>query len=177
MSSLYRRINSVIAIAAAASLAGKEGYFYKLDEDNKAVAIEAATDKPQGLILSVRADGMEISAAPCGGNHGTVPIKLGGNVDDLTKDLTLKADGSVEADDGAGARVIVARPLEPGAAEEFIECILLSPRSIGNAVALTSTNGTMAAAVDDAAIKAEGEKIGDDVRALYAALQAAGVLA
>jgi hypothetical protein len=33
---------------------------------------------------------------------------------------------------------------------------------------LTSTNGTMAAAVDDAATKVEGEKIGDDVRALHA---------
>lgn len=33
--------------------------------------------------------------------------------------------------------------------------------------ALTSTNGTMAAAADDAATKAEGEKIGDDVRALH----------
>lgn len=35
---------------------------------------------------------------------------------------------------------------------------------------LTSTNGTMAAAADDAATKAEGEKIGDDVRALHASL-------
>lgn len=49
--------------------------------------------------------------------------------------------------------------------------------------ALTSTNGTMAAAADDAATKAEGEKIGDDVRAVHAtvtdlitALQAAGIL-
>jgi hypothetical protein len=35
---------------------------------------------------------------------------------------------------------------------------------------LTSTNGTMAAAADDAATKAEGEKIGDDVRALHSSL-------
>lgn len=35
---------------------------------------------------------------------------------------------------------------------------------------LTSTNGTMAAAADDAATKAEGEKIGDDVRALHDSL-------
>lgn len=32
---------------------------------------------------------------------------------------------------------------------------------------LTSTNGTMAGALDDAATKAEGEKIGDDVRSLH----------
>ncbi|HEY4247816.1 MAG TPA: hypothetical protein VGM64_13255 [Lacunisphaera sp.] len=41
------------------------------------------------------------------------------------------------------------------------------PRTL---VALTSTDGVMAAAVDDAATKAEGEKIGDDVRALHASL-------
>jgi len=44
-------------------------------------------------------------------------------------------------------------------------------------VTLTSTNGTMAGAADDAAIKAEGEKIGDDVRAIHAALVTAGIIA
>lgn len=44
-------------------------------------------------------------------------------------------------------------------------------------VTLTSTNGTMAAAADDAAVKVEGEKIGDDVRAIHAALVTAGILA
>jgi len=44
-------------------------------------------------------------------------------------------------------------------------------------VTLTSTNGTMAAAADDAAVKAEGEKIGDDVRAIHAALVALHLIA
>ena len=44
-------------------------------------------------------------------------------------------------------------------------------------VTLTSTNGTMAAAADDAAVKVEGEKIGDDVRAIHAALVTLGLLA
>jgi len=177
MSTLYRRKTALTSILAAASLAGKEGYFYKLDEDDKAVIVSSAADKPHGLIMAVTLDGMEITGAPFGGNHGTVPIKLGGNVTELSTDLTLKADGSVEADDGAGARVVLARPLELGTTGEFIECILLEPRQIGNAVALTSTNGTAGAAADITALKAEAEKIGDDVRALYAALQAAGVLA
>jgi len=43
-------------------------------------------------------------------------------------------------------------------------------------VTLTSTNGTMGAAADDAATKAEGEKIGDDVRALHAALVLHGLI-
>lgn len=44
-------------------------------------------------------------------------------------------------------------------------------------VTLTSTNGTAAAAADLAALKAEAEKIGDDVRAIHAALVTAGVVA
>jgi hypothetical protein len=178
MSPLYARSNALIFIAAAASLAGKEGYFYKLDGSNEAVLCAAATDVPHGLIMAVRQDGMEITAAPLGGNHSPVRVKLGAAVTDLRKDLTLRADATAEPDDGAGARVLVARPLELGDTDEMIEAVLVSARSVGNAVTLTSTNGTAAAASADlAALAAEAEKIGDDVRALYAALQAAGLLA
>jgi len=45
-----------------------------------------------------------------------------------------------------------------------------SATAITALAALTSTNGTMAAAADDAAVKVEGEKIGDDVRAVHATL-------
>lgn len=44
-------------------------------------------------------------------------------------------------------------------------------------VTLTSTNGTAGAAADLTALKAEAEKIGDDTRAIYAALVTAGILA
>lgn len=47
----------------------------------------------------------------------------------------------------------------------------------GITVALGSTNGTLAAAADLAAVKAEGELLGDDVRAIHAALVTAGILA
>lgn len=43
-------------------------------------------------------------------------------------------------------------------------------------VTLTSTNGTAAGAADLAALKAEAEKIGDDVRAIHAALVNKGIL-
>ena len=55
------------------------------------------------------------------------------------------------------------------------EAILL-PTSSATAPTLGSTNGTAAAAADLAALKAEAELIGDDVRALHAALITAGVL-
>jgi len=44
------------------------------------------------------------------------------------------------------------------------------------AVVLTSTNGTAGSAADLTALKAETEKVGDDVRAIYAALVSNGVL-
>lgn len=176
MSTLYARVNSIIPIVAALTLAGKEGYFYKLNASNQAIAIAAVTDVPHGLILAVSDNGLEISAAPLGGNHGTCKVKLGTAVTDLRKDLTVKADGTAEPDDAAGARVIVARPLETGVADEMIECVLLRPRLIGAPLVLGSTNGTAGAAADLAALKAETELLGDDVRALVAALIANGTL-
>lgn len=177
-STLFARANAVIKLVATSTLAGKEGYFYKLDGSNQAVICSSAADVPHGLILAVSADGLEISAAPMGGNHGVVRVKLGAAVTDLRVDLTLRSDGSAESDDAAGARVIVARPLETGASTEMIEAVLLPPRKIGAAVTLTSTNGTAAAASADlAALAAEAEKIGDDVRAIHAALLTAGFLA
>jgi hypothetical protein len=173
---LFARESAVTLIAAAVSLAGKEFNFYKRDAQNKAVAIAAATDIPDGLILAASDDGLEISAAPFAGNHPPVKVKLGAAVTDLRKDLTLRADGTAEPDDQAGARVIVARPLETGLADEEIECVLFL-KPILNPVALASTNGTAAAAADLAALKAETENIGDDVRALYTALKANGSLA
>lgn len=176
MSTLYSRSNSIIAIVCAATMAGLDNYFYKLDATGKAVPIAAVSDVPHGLILAVSADGMEISAAPLGGNHGTCRVKLGANVTDLRKDLTVRADGSAEPDDGAGPRVIVARPLELGSTDEEIECVLVPARVFGATVALASTDGTAAAAADLAGLKAETEHIGDDVRAIYAALVTAGFL-
>ncbi|WP_397379696.1 hypothetical protein [Prosthecobacter sp.] len=67
--------------------------------------------------------------------------------------------GSVVKVDSDGVWVAVGAEnvIEPGAA-------------ITALAALTSTNGVMAAAADDAAVKVEGEKIGDDVRAVHATL-------
>jgi hypothetical protein len=145
MSTLFARAYAVIPIVAAASLVGKEGYFYKLDNAGKAVLCAATTDVPHGLILSVTTNGLEISAAPLGGNHGPVKVKLGANVTDLRQNLTLRADATAEQDDGTGPRVIVARPLELGSTGEEIECVLLAakiiPLSVDTLTALAFTAG------------------------------------
>lgn len=153
MSTLFSRANAVIPIIAAASLAGKEGYFYKLDSSNQAVIVAAATDIPHGLIGAVTGDGLEISALPLGGNHGPVKVKLGAEVTDLRLDLVVMSTGKAESDDGAGARVIVARPLETGEAGEMIDCVLLPARFIPAALAGTLT-GTVDGTINDVAAAA-----------------------
>lgn len=131
MSSLNVRGTTIVALFATASLAGKEGYFYKLDEDHQAVICSAVTDVPDGLIGAVSEDGLKISAIPMIGTQGTFRVKLGAAVTDLRKMLQLRADASAGPDAETGARTLVAVPLETGAADEMIECALLpTPRSI-----------------------------------------------
>lgn len=58
--------------------------------------------------------------------------------------------------------------------------VLVTPEINGRGpvtVTLTSTNNTAGAAADLTALKAEAEKIGDDVRAIHAALVTAGIIA
>lgn len=174
MSSLYARATAIVPIVAALTLAGKEGCFYKLNGSNQAVAIAAATDVPDGLIGALsKSDGLEISALKAGGNHGPVLAKLGAPVTDLRLDLTLRADGTLESDDGTGARVIVARPLQTGAADEKIEVVLLKPRVLGAAVAANAT----ADASDLATTEALANSLKASFNALLASLRTGGIAA
>lgn len=127
MGALNLRAEPIESIEAAANLTDKEGFFYKLDASNKAVLCSATTDVPRGVILQGAALGGFISGQLNGAGGGTVPVKLGTNVTDLRKNLTIKADGTAESDDAAGARVVVAIPLETGVADEKIECVLVNP--------------------------------------------------
>jgi hypothetical protein len=180
MSTRYLRAAAILAIAAAADLTGKEGFPYKLDAENKAVLCSAITDVPHGIILAVTPDGLEITAAVLGGNHGTVGVKLGAAVTDLRKMLTIRADGTAESDDAAGARVGFALPLEVGEAGEIIECVVFRPRVTVAALTLGNVNGAIAALTSSStttqaefnALRDACETLADDVRALVAALQA-----
>lgn len=58
--------------------------------------------------------------------------------------------------------------------DQVMVAVATGPLAVANA--LTSTDGTAAAAADLAALKAETEKIGDDLRGLHAALKAAGII-
>jgi hypothetical protein len=92
----------------------------------------------------------------------------------IANGATIKraANGKVD-DSGNGSEVGIALE-SAGADGDSVECLFTVTPPIS--VVLTSTNGTMAAAADDAAVKAEGEKQGDDIRAIHAALVAKGIL-
>lgn len=128
MSTLFSRGNAVIPVAVKSGddFTDLEGYFFKLSS-NEATAIGATTDVPYGVVLDGSRGDTEISALVGFGGPAPVKVKLGSTITDLSKDLTLKADGTVESDDGSGARVVVARPLELGAATELIDAVLVHP--------------------------------------------------
>jgi hypothetical protein len=89
--------------------------------------------------------------------------------------LYAKADGKVD-DAGDVLLPLVAKEAATADNDVIEGAPNVSAIVATTADALTSTDGTAAAAADLAALKAEAEKIGDDVRSLHAKLIAAGVL-
>lgn len=126
--------------------------------DNRTGAKGDLKISPRAGVVRVKSDG-NLTAA-----HLYTQVRV---VDDHTVGIPAGTD----ADRPAGLLV----GLDGGYA-----WILILPESARRGpitVTLTSTNGVMAAAADDAAVKVEGEKIGDDVRAIHAALVTAGIIA
>ena len=82
------------------------------------------------------------------------------------------ASGKVQDEPGsAGTYYRVGRALTAASADgDVIEVEAIAPVKLVVVAAFTSTDGTAAGAADLAALKAEAEKIGDDVRALGTAL-------
>lgn len=127
---MITRENAVLAFTPAADQSANEGYFVELSGGEVAVC-NAATDVPFGVILhGDDTNGKSSIAVSAGGFAGTVNVKITdtspGTIVAGTM-LCLKADGTVQADSGSGARVQVAQALEAGAAEELIEAVLIKP--------------------------------------------------
>ncbi|MDR2981997.1 MAG: hypothetical protein LBV12_07085 [Puniceicoccales bacterium] len=116
--------NAILPMQSSQDLSEKEGYFIKKD----GTLVTAATDVPHGLILDGEKSGFAAVAVP-GGFAGTAHVKLGptpGTVDVGTY-LVLNADGSANADTGAGARVRVAKATQAGTGDELIEAVIFDP--------------------------------------------------
>lgn len=138
------------------------------------VAISGAGDRPLGVTTN--------EAAAAADRVPVAPFALSG-----TKLLTASeaiavgdtiytaASGKVQNEPGAaGTYYRIGRALSAAAADgDLIEVESHAPIKVVVIAALTSTDGTAGAAADLAALKAEAEKIGDDVRALGAALATA----
>lgn len=113
-------------ITAASDQRDKSGYFVA----STGVIVSSATAAPDALILDGGNTGESTTVMPCaGGGSGIVTVKLNGTPGTVNKGtkLALVNDGTVKADPGTGARVIVAEARESGAADERINAVLISP--------------------------------------------------
>lgn len=113
-------------IVAASDQRTKEGFFV----NSSGVIVSSATAAPDALIIDGGNTGEPTTVMPCaGGGHGVPTVKLNGTPGTVNKGtkLALVNDGTVKADPGTGARVIVAEARESGAADERIKAVLISP--------------------------------------------------
>lgn len=142
-------------------------------DDQHAAAVAAASDEPIGCFTDEAAAAEDpLNVELFGVTNRTlvlvakVAITLGADVySDGTGKVTIKPTA-------AGTYWKVGKALTAsGADNDPIEVAVQKPRKLIVIAALTSTNGTAAAASASLAnLAAEAEKIGDDVRAIAAAL-------
>ncbi len=116
---------AILAMTPGADHSQKEGYFVKLSSGNPIVCT-AATDVPFGIIIEGENTSGQDSIGVLGGNLPIVHVKTSGNVSKGNY-LQLAADGSVVADVGSGARVIVGRAIEDGVSGELVQAIVFNP--------------------------------------------------
>lgn len=122
--------SGIIPLTPTADQTGSRGIFVEASSGSAAI-VNAATDLPLGVIV----DGALTTgkSAIAVGIGMVVPVKVTGTSPGtiaLGTYLTVKSDGTVQADAGSGNRVQVARALESGAANEIIAAVLLQPVSL-----------------------------------------------
>jgi hypothetical protein len=173
------RTSQIVPLVPTADHSAKEGYFVVLSGTSAALVSSATATAPYGVITDgAETTGFDAVALP--GFDGLVSVMVGSTPGTIVKGtkLQIKADGSVIADAGTGARILVAIAEEAGIADELTQARLIEPVVIGNAVTITSTNGeigglTISGAYSQAevtALRDKCEEASDDIRAIYAAL-------
>lgn len=179
---ITKRDGATTKFPVAASTKTLQGVFAALDGSNNLVN---ATDASARRVVGLHAEETDNSAGSAGDLSSSVVkgcflVKNSSSnaVTDahIGRACYIEDNETVASDDGTN--VVVAGIVEDVTSDGVWVWVGL-PYNNGVApvtVSLTSTNGTMAAAADDAATKAEGEKIGDDVRAIHAALVLHGLL-
>jgi hypothetical protein len=108
---------------------------------------------------------LELFSVPAGSMVKSLAIVLVTAFKDAS-DAAFNTNAVTIGDGASASRFLASTQLNENGTE------ILFAAGIGPAAALASTDGTFAGAADLAAAKAEGEKVGDDVRALFAQVQA-----
>ena len=120
---------AILALTPTTDQSDLEGYFVEASGANVAV-VNSAADIPLGVIVDGEPTTGKSTIALSGAYAGIVTVKATatapGTINRGTF-LTLKSDGTVQADAGSRARVQVARALESAAAGELFQAILLQP--------------------------------------------------
>jgi len=120
-------MDHLISATAGGTLTDKEGYFVK-QSSGTVIIVAAATDRPAGCVQAGAASGSEISLALPG---STVPVKLNGTVS-KHQEIQVESDGSVIANAGSGARVVVGQMMEGGVAGDLKRAKLYDPQSFAS---------------------------------------------
>lgn len=145
----------------------------KKGADAEHIAIPTATaDEPIGVCIDEPAAAEDpVTVLLLGAHEGTIPMVAGGAITDGAR-LYMGSTGSVVVKPtAAGTYWFVGNAQGAWSTGEVVPVIPSRPRKLIVIAALTSTNGTAAAASASLAnLAAEAEKIGDDVRAIAAAL-------
>lgn len=151
---------------------------------NSSHQLVAATDAASRRVVGIFAEEVDNSAGSAGDLRAAVEVgcfKLSNSGSNAITDAYIgrvcyvEDNQTVSTDDGTNAVVagIVAKVDTDGVwVFVGIGAAPVAPVT----VTLGSTNGTAGAAADLAALKAEAELIGDDVRAIHAALKLHGLL-
>jgi hypothetical protein len=147
----------------------------KVGSDSDHVAVCGAANFPIGTTTDApEAAEDTINVHPLGVNLSTRKVRVATAVA-AGADLYTAANGFAQAEPAVvGTYYKIGRALkvalQVGSGDYLIEFVPCAPVKTVVIAALTSTDGTAGAAADLTALKAEAEKIGDDLRAIAAAL-------
>lgn len=125
MSALFAQANAVIPHTGV-DLSAKEGYLVKGSGASAPAVNDSATVPAVGVVLEGNTDDKQSSIGLLGALDGLVRVKLGGTVKKFDR-LMQKADGTVEKDGAAGARVLVGTAAEDGVAGDLALAALTTP--------------------------------------------------
>lgn len=160
------------------ALLDKEHYLIAQGTAEGSCKLATSTDDAIGVLYAKREGDPHVTVRLLG-KGGTVKVIAGGVIAKDARVIWGTGGKVITRPTSAGTHRTLGRKMSQGnsASGDIIEILdLVEKVSVVTVVALTSTDGTAAGAADLAALKAESEKIGDDVRAIHAALVTAGII-